>query len=53
MIRKKRFDLAEMLARVSPDSLHSEADFGPPAGREPPLTVGEVLSKLGVILQRH
>lgn len=34
VIRKKRYDLAEMLARVSPDNLHSEVDFGPPAGRE-------------------
>ncbi|MXW17940.1 MAG: AbrB/MazE/SpoVT family DNA-binding domain-containing protein [Gemmatimonadetes bacterium] len=34
VIRKKRYDLAEMLAKVSPDNLHSEVDFGPPAGRE-------------------
>lgn len=34
VIRKKRYDLAEMLERVSPDNLHSEVDFGPPAGRE-------------------
>ena len=34
VIRKKRYDLDEMLARVSPDNLHAEADFGPPAGRE-------------------
>lgn len=34
VIRKKRYDLAEMLGRVSPDNLHSEVDFGPPAGRE-------------------
>lgn len=34
VIRKKRYDLAEMLAKVTPDNLHSEVDFGPPAGRE-------------------
>jgi len=34
VIRKRRYDLAEMLERVSPDNLHSEVDFGPPAGRE-------------------
>ncbi|MDE2974277.1 MAG: AbrB/MazE/SpoVT family DNA-binding domain-containing protein [Gemmatimonadota bacterium] len=34
VIRKRRYDLAEMLERVSPDNLHSEADFGPPTGRE-------------------
>ncbi|MDE2794847.1 MAG: AbrB/MazE/SpoVT family DNA-binding domain-containing protein [Gemmatimonadota bacterium] len=34
VIRKKRYDLTEMLAKVSPDNLHSEVDFGPPVGRE-------------------
>ncbi len=34
VIRKKRYDLAEMLGMISPDNLHSEVDFGPPAGRE-------------------
>ena len=34
VIRKKRYDLTEMLAEVSPENLHSEVDFGPPAGRE-------------------
>jgi len=34
VIRKKRYDLAEMLAKISTENLHSEVDFGPPAGRE-------------------
>ena len=34
VIRKKRYDLAEMLAKVSTENVHSEVDFGPPAGRE-------------------
>ena len=34
VIRKKKYDLAEMLAKVSPENLHSEVGFGPPAGRE-------------------
>lgn len=34
VIRKKRYELSEMLAKVSPENLHSEVDFGPPAGRE-------------------
>ena len=34
VIRKKRYDLAEMLAKVSAENLHSEVDFGPPVGRE-------------------
>ncbi len=34
VIRKKRYDLAEMLEKVTPDNLHSEVDMGPPAGRE-------------------
>ena len=33
-MRKKRYDLAEMLAKITPDNLHSEVDFGPPVGRE-------------------
>ena len=34
VMRKKTYDLAEMLARVTSENLHSEVDFGPPAGRE-------------------
>ena len=34
VIRKRKYDLAEMLAKVTPENLHSEVDFGPPAGRE-------------------
>ena len=34
VIRKKKYDLSEMLAKVSPENLHSEVDFGPPTGRE-------------------
>ena len=34
VIRKKRYDLAEMLEKVTPGNLHSEVDMGPPAGRE-------------------
>lgn len=34
VIRKKKYDLAEMLAKVTPENLHSEVDFGPSAGRE-------------------
>lgn len=34
VMRKKKYDLTEMLAKVSPENLHSEVDFGPPAGRE-------------------
>jgi len=34
VIRKKRYDLAEMLEKATPDHLHSEVDMGPPVGRE-------------------
>ena len=34
VIRKREHDLAEMLAKVTPENLHSEVDFGPPVGRE-------------------
>ena len=34
VMRKKTYDLAEMLARVTSENLHSEVDFGPPVGRE-------------------
>ena len=34
VMRKKKYDLTEMLAKVSPENLHSEVDSGPPAGRE-------------------
>ena len=31
---EKRYDLADLLGRVSPDNLHGETDAGPAAGRE-------------------
>lgn len=34
VIGKRRYDLSEMLEKVTPGSLHSEVDMGPPAGRE-------------------
>ncbi len=33
-IRNKCFDLAQLLAGMTPDNLHAEADFGPAAGKE-------------------
>ena len=32
VLRKKRYDLAEILAQVSPDNLYSEQDWGAGAG---------------------
>lgn len=34
VLSKRRHSLAEMMARVTPDNLHSEFDTGPPAGNE-------------------
>ncbi len=34
VLRKKKYDLAEMLAQVTPQSLHAEEDWGPAQGRE-------------------
>ncbi len=34
VLHKKKYDLAELVARVNPDSLHSEVDWGPAQGRE-------------------
>ena len=33
-LRKKSYDLAEMLAKVAPDRLHTEQDTGPAQGNE-------------------
>jgi antitoxin MazE len=33
-IRDSEFDLAMMLAKITPDNLHDETDFGPPSGAE-------------------
>jgi antitoxin MazE len=33
--RRRQPGLAELLERVTPANLHSEADFGPAQGREP------------------
>ena len=34
VLRKKKYDLAEMLAQVTPQNLHTEEDWGPAQGRE-------------------
>ena len=32
--QRKKYTLTEMLAKVTPENLHSEVDLGPPVGRE-------------------
>lgn len=34
VISKRAYDLSEMLARMSPETLHGEIDTGPAQGRE-------------------
>ena len=34
VLRKKSYDLADMLAEMTPDNLHPEQDSGPPQGAE-------------------
>ena len=34
MTQKKKYGLTEMLAKITPENLHSEVDMGPPAGCE-------------------
>ena len=34
VLRKKKYDLADMLARMTPDNLHPEQDWGRTQGRE-------------------
>jgi len=33
-VRPKGYDLAELLAGITPENLHAEVDFGAPAGKE-------------------
>jgi antitoxin MazE len=33
-IRKNEYDLAQLLAGITPENLHTEIDFGVPAGKE-------------------
>jgi antitoxin MazE len=33
-IRKNKYDLAELLAAITPENLHAEVDFGAPVGKE-------------------
>ncbi len=33
-LRRKEFDLAQMLDAITPDNLHAGIDFGAPVGRE-------------------
>lgn len=33
-IRPKAYDLAQLLAGITPDNLHAEAGFGPAVGKE-------------------
>jgi len=32
--KKKKYSLEELLAKVTPENLHGEIDFGPPVGKE-------------------
>ena len=34
VMRKTSYDLADMLAQVNPDNMHTEHDFGPAQGNE-------------------
>lgn len=34
VLHNKRYDLADLLERITPESLHGEFDFGKPEGRE-------------------
>jgi antitoxin MazE len=33
-IRTNKYILSQLLAGITPENLHTEADFGPPAGKE-------------------
>ena len=33
-IRRKEYDLTRLLAGITPDNVHAEADFGPAVGKE-------------------
>lgn len=33
-VRRKEYDLEELVNRITPGNLHEEADFGAPVGRE-------------------
>jgi antitoxin MazE len=33
-VREHRYDLASLLAQVTPENIHEETDFGPSVGRE-------------------
>jgi antitoxin MazE len=33
-VRRKEYDLEELVKRITPRNLHEEADFGAPVGRE-------------------
>lgn len=32
--RRRKYTLEELLAKVTPENIHPEIDFGPPVGRE-------------------
>ena len=34
VVRPKQYDLAQLLAGITPDNLHGEVSFGPPVGQE-------------------
>lgn len=33
-VRRRQYDLSELLDRITPENVHDEADFGRPVGRE-------------------
>lgn len=33
-VRQRKYKLSELLAKMKPENLHSEVDWGPPVGKE-------------------
>ncbi|TBR20814.1 AbrB/MazE/SpoVT family DNA-binding domain-containing protein [bacterium] len=33
-VRKRKYKLSELLAKMKPENLHGEVDWGPPVGKE-------------------
>jgi len=33
-VRKRKYDVDELIAQITPDNVYEEIDFGPPVGKE-------------------
>jgi len=51
--RKNKYTLEELLAKVKPENLYGEMDFGPPLGKLSVPVIKDVIAKLSALIEEQ